>query len=875
MKPISITMSAFGPFSDKVTVDFSKFGTGGIFLITGDTGSGKTTIFDAICFALYNKASGGDERRTNKSFRSDYAKSDSDTYVEFTFSQNNKTYTIKRSPEFMRPNEKGDEYKKVKAKVSLEGSDGLYLDKDTEVGNKINEIVGLDFNQFSQTVMIPQNDFLKIINSKSGDRVTLFNKLFHTGKYGLLQEYLQAENKKCDEEKRQVEGIIQSDFNKIIIDENYENASNLQGLLGNLSQIDEVMMLLNLMNNYSKNKLKIIERELKALSKSNEELIEKISQGNDINNNFDLYEKYLKEKEELEKDLDDINNKKELVNRIKGALLIEKDDAILLKEKQELEELEKEVKELKDKLKDNREELDKLNETKELIYSNYEKVDSVNAEVKTLEDAIKLLEELNNKSSNLENLDKEKAKAHELFIASENIYIDAREKFYKHQYGIIAKDLVEGEPCPICGSKTHPNKAVLVEDINLTKEDIDKLESTKDEKKSAFESLAGDYNSISSRITELKTSLDQINISYSANINELKEKIDNDNKFIDEARNNYNDFNLKNETLNNAVRDLETSLEENNKKLKEVKDLVDKHNEEFSTNLKNNGFNEYDEYKSYLEKRDELSALEAEVNDFNVKYNNNHTLVSEYETMLKGKSRAEVDTYNESKALNEKDISDLDEKKTRLINLISVNGTIYTDLKFNKKSLEEINEKYALVNDLYTCVSGNISGEAKITFETYVLRYYFKQVIAEANRRLNIITNGEFVLRLKNDAASKKVKTGLDLEVYDRNTGKWRDVNTLSGGESFIASLSLALGLSDYVQARSGVVKLDAMFIDEGFGTLDDEALNQAINVLQELSDGKVLVGIISHVSELKNKISNQIVVTKNQRGSNISIEIN
>lgn len=873
MKPISVTMSAFGPFCDEVEVRFDKFNNG-IFLITGDTGSGKTTIFDAICFALYGKASGGDERRNVKSFRSDYAKSDTPTFVKFVFSHKGIEYSIKRNPEYERPSKRGENLTKEKAGVILNGSDGLVLDRDSEISKKINEIIGLDFPQFSQTVMIPQNDFMKIINSKSDDRIKLFNKLFHTDRFKKMQEYLANENKRCDSNKKRLESLILADYNKIQYDNNYINVNDLKEVAKDLTRIDDVIILLSYMNNYSKTKLNKVEGDLKGISKENENLIERISLANEINSNFDNLEKYQNEKEALIGQLYDINKKREKLTKAKKALAIEKDNLILDNKKKEHVKLLDELTNNKNELHLKKTELSVLSISKEQIENDYNNIDNINKELDVLASAIGLLTDYKEQEKERKEMKKTLDKEHELFVASERLYIDMREKFFNHQYGIIAKTLVEGKSCPVCGSIHHPNPAALEGDFDLTRKDIEQLEKKKDEAKTTFESTSVKYSAILDNIGAIKKELDDINIDCDSKISDINKKIYENKDFILKATERYEAFNTKYLEITTSVNSLEKNIEAKESELSIIESESKDLEAELNQKIIDNGFTDYNEYASSIIGYDEVEELEKDVNSFDQQYINCNTLINEYQQKVTDRSRIDITLYNETKAYNDEAIGQLENEKTELINTISINKSLLRSIKENSTELKETNEEYALINDLYNCISGNMSGEAKISFEAYVLRHYFKQVIFEANRRLNIISNGEFTLRLKEEGASLKTKTGLDLEVFDRNTGKWRDVTTLSGGESFIASLSLALGLSDFVQARSGVIRLDAMFIDEGFGTLDDDALNQAIRVLQDLSDGKVLVGIISHVSELKNKISQQIIVEKSQMGSKVKIAI-
>ena len=874
MKPIKITMSAFGPFCDSATIDFSVFNNGGIFLVTGDTGSGKTTIFDAICFALYGKASGGDERRNSKSFRSDYAKSDSETFVEFEFSHKDINYTIRRNPEYERASKRGESLTKERAKVHLTSSDGIDLEKESDVSKKINEIIGLDYSQFSQTVMIPQNDFLKIINSKSDDRIKLFNKLFHTDKYRKIQDYLQAENKFYEEEKKKYETIIKKDFNQIVYDDKFEKAEDLKTYARDLNKVDEVIGLLSLMISYSKGKFKVVNDDYKALNKENNQLIELIALGSDANTNYESFDKYSAELEELDKKQEEINNSKDILNKAKIAQTLEKEDLILSNEIKLNEDTLALIKQLNEKKEESLKEINELDNKKEEITNDYNSIESKNEKIKFIDNAIRILDELELKNKEKEEFEKSFNREYNIYVAAENIYIEARNSYYRQQYGLIAKDLKDGAKCPVCGSTNHPEPAQILEGKVYSLNDVEKLEEKKSSSQSQYEKEKHSLDSAKARINELQTELDSLDLETKDKdeLNKLKEDL---SEFITNATNIFNDFNSEYASLTSSLTEIDNRINEANSKLDELKENIDKYQNEFNEKLKENGFESFDDYQNAKLSAKEISEYETKINEFEKLYFTTKNLKDEYEKKIKGKARVDITSYNESKALNDTELARLEEEKSSLQQVVSVNTTILKDIKECHNELKDILVEYAVCNDLYNCVSGNISGEAKLSFEAYILRYYFKQVIAEANRRLNIITNGEFTLRIKEEAASLRSKTGLDLEVLDRNTGKWRDVSTLSGGESFIASLSLALGLSDFVQARSGVVRLDAMFIDEGFGTLDDDALNQAIRVLQDLSDGKVLVGIISHVNELKNKILRQVIVTKSQRGSSVKVEIN
>ena len=221
----------------------------------------------------------------------------------------------------------------------------------------------------------------------------------------------------------------------------------------------------------------------------------------------------------------------------------------------------------------------------------------------------------------------------------------------------------------------------------------------------------------------------------------------------------------------------------------------------------------------------------------------------------------------------EKEIKEWKGKRDGLQIICNANEECLAFIRGKQKEKEKLMSGWTVIRDLNETFNGKKRGQEKMSLEVYVQQYYFKQVIAAANKRLAVMTEDNFVLRCKEKAQDNRAQSGLDMDVFDRNTAKWRDVSTLSGGESFLASLALALGLSDVVQERSGGIRLDSMFIDEGFGTLDEQSLRQALNLLDRLADGSRLIGIISHVEELKNRIDNKILIEKTAQGSCIQIE--
>ena len=439
--------------------------------------------------------------------------------------------------------------------------------------------------------------------------------------------------------------------------------------------------------------------------------------------------------------------------------------------------------------------------------------------------------------------------------------------FFANEYGIIAKDLIEGNPCPVCGSIHHPNKAQLVNyDINQ-----DKLDKSEHQANTAYQNYLQSDNKVKLLQKDYDNSLQQLNDSnIDANTKAdyfEKKKKENSNK-LDKLYNQYQDCKKEYERLKSSVDKLNGQISQLTIAITKREEEVKKHQLDYYNALKENGFASEKEYFDNLITDKEISGLEKSVSE----YQKNKKSIIDQIDLLNSQLTSDkyqnitdmqqvIDKLQINIDINEKQLS---QKKTDL----TINQNEYDTLVELNKNYADIVKRYDSVSELYDNISGNKSNKVKINFETYVQQFYFQQIIIAANKRLEVLSNGNYRLRCKPEAKNMKSQTGLDLDVYDNNTLRWRDVSTLSGGESFLASLALALGLSDVVSNNSGVVRIDTIFIDEGFGSLSPSALNQAIKMLDSLAQSDTLVGIISHVETLKNRIDNKIVIEKTNEGS-------
>ncbi len=913
MRPQKLIMSAFGPYAGTVTVDFEKLGEKGLYLITGDTGAGKTTIFDAVTYALYGEPSGA--VRDVSMFRSKYADADTPTEVELYFTCRDKEYYIKRNPEYERPKSRGEGMTTEKANVELHLPDKRVITKRNEVNNAIIDIVGVDRNQFSQIAMIAQGDFLKLLLASTDDRKKIFQKIFKTQKFSVLQEKLKAEANGLERERNAIKSSIDQYINGIACDENssfYQEVLNAKNVL---LTTEETVDLLERLIAEDENKEKEVKEESEKLQKKLDKVKERISKAEDV----------AKAKADLEENEKNLNSETDKEKAL-GVKLEE--------EKQKLPEVKKltdEAAKIKALLPDYDEFSDKqekFNENDVFISNSAdfitaaetkikeltEKKTSLGEESKTLEKAgeEKIISEGEKKEkeeekSRLEKLNTaivEAEKSKGVFLSANKTYTEKqhyaekldseyrqkRRIYLEAQAGILAENLQQNMPCPVCGSTSHPQLATKPLDVP-TKEELDALESrlskaNEEENKAREEAgkLKGisdeKENSVKAEISALSgdISADKAKSVIAEKLSDIAERIKElDSKTADAQRKI-----LRKEEIAKLLSQIEAALKSENDRLEKIKDDVK------SATIENKTLSERLEelkakltFKTKAEAEQEITALNKAAEDIQRAYDKALKAANENKERIASLKSAKEEIL---KRIGDGTDIGLDEEKKneRLLEdekaqLDKMSKIIFSRIGANKQSHGNISDKLAeikAVEDKFTCVkalsdtaNGTMQGKEKVALETYIQMTYFDRIINRANTRFMVMSGGQYELKRRKEAGNKQSQSGLELDVVDHYNGTERSVKTLSGGESFKASLSLALGLSDEIQSSAGGIRLDTMFVDEGFGSLDEESLSQAMKALISLAEGNRLVGIISHVNELKVRIDKQIVVTKDKTG--------
>lgn len=864
MKPLKLIVSAFGPFAQETEIDFESIGTEGIFLITGDTGAGKTTIFDAISFALYGEASGGKARRSAKNFRSDFVGLKGDTYVILEFEHQGKHYEVRRSPEYERLSKRGGGVTKSTANAYLLDYDGDYIAKRPEEVNRcIQQLLGLTREQFSQTIMIAQGDFQKIIAAKSDDRKKIFQQLFDTYLYERFQNRLREENSALEQHSERLKDRMLADMRRgrceaceLVID--VQNPANAPAYLTHLISCTQA---------YAK-QLAQKQELAKAAETEHETLALALSKGKDGN-------RLLAELGEKHRMLSQLQAQQDRMEAVQQELSQAKKAAQIIPTQQRLAELKKRRNE-------------KLSERVMLskaIALQEEHVHSAKSRLTQADAAAQSLEELRSRSSRMQQAKplhaelaacsrdyaQRSARLTRLSDASESANAEYRAKlnaFLLGQAGILARSLQQEQPCPVCGSTHHPQPAQMPTGTPTEKE-VQAAQKLADQTTATFQHEAQECTALKSRIMQMEENPVIREFSAGELDEQIKQvqceirSIETEQKAAQDA---FHDANIHHEKLSSNREALErelTLLESDS--LRWEKSLADA--------LKAAQFTGLADYEAAKRSNSQITAMERTLDDYRMQLTATKAGAKELEHRTQGLEIADIAALETARAQSQQRCELLSTEVRELHTTCEINKEVCASLQKSLSEQENLRSDWSVISDLYKTVSGQQGGgKAKLRFEAYVQQYYFRRVVASANRRLKLLTQDTFVLRCREEAKNLTQQSGLDLEVLDRNTGQWRDVSTLSGGESFMASLSLALGLSDVVQDGNGGIQLDAMFIDEGFGTLDEQSLQQAITLLDRLADGKRLIGIISHVGALRQRIEKKIVVSKTSCGSSVEI---
>ena len=941
MKPLRLHLQAFGPYSKEALVDFRDLKNGGLFLIHGQTGAGKTSLLDGLCFSLFGTASGAD--RSAEGLRSDLASGDLPTEARLEFAIGENLYRVVRRPKQRLKKKRGDGFTEKPVEGTLERLtpayvianggplgvlEGAALDAPleawellasgaAETDQQIAELLGMTEDQFRQVVVLPQGQFRKFLASSSTDREDLLETLFRTERYRLLGETLDRRSKTIAEKLTKVRterDALLTSLEATSIENLTENISSADTKLASFetssSEMESVYQAaLNRLNTFRD--VQSIGRDLERLkteTAQNETALGlRESELAKIKNIRESLEAKKPEVERLEGEQNELRNhykravelSNETLSRTRLEEAVSKAAALTKDQETKLQALQRRKPELETQIQD------LLLEAQRAATLRAER-ELLNKEQLELKRAATLAVDLAKTEALLEKetVARTTALGHQRDHAVElkSLKLD----FHLSQAARLAAELRQGEPCAVCGSLVHPSPAKpgarsptleqieakeleaaqIAKRVSEHETQIGRLETKRQETENSLrhafkewngstESLNEAQKALESRLQKLESALRASQLAETQRAQASKElellgsniqRAENDLKRQTDAwtaaKGQVQASTAKVEQLEAMIptewRDVEKIKTEGQR----LKVLVEAHRNELAETL------------LALEKAASVvSNLKGTLSTLKDQLAQKTAAKESILQALASQNLTEADFEKieaDFKALDAERASHRAEHLSLKERIRSWKAALTKLQKFEIEFIELTNQ-HAVVGKLAETAAGRAPNLSRVNFQRFILASRLDEVLEQASRRLFVMSRGQFTLRRARQLEDKRKSAGLDLEVEDSLSGTTRPTASLSGGEGFLASLSLALGLADVVQNHLGGVRLDAVFVDEGFGTLDPEALEQAMRILTDLQAGGRIVGIISHVPELRDQISRRLSIRETQEGSTIS----
>ena len=959
MRPLQITLQAFGSYADLTVIDFTKT-TENLFLISGNTGAGKTTIFDALVFALYGEASSCQNHKEGLILQSQFRPLDGkdlkETFVSLTFEENRQHYTVRRVPRQERAKKRGKGVTLINASVTLTLPDGsIYPLKETDA--KLRELIGLTKEQFMQIAMIAQGEFMELLRAKSDDKKKIFRKLFHTELYDEIVREVDRRRADCNQNIADMKTQFQTVISRLCLPPDREETGDLQewkqeiedGLFLHSEEFVSALQAWNLS----------LEQEVQTLTQNQakaqqdrdlcRDAVQAAARLSDLFSHLEENEKeraLLKQEEEqrLEAGLptleeeerqaklqweQEAENYHRLRERVEKALALfqQKEDAqkkcSLLEQKQKAACL---------TLSNIQEEKNSLQGREEKTSSELQLLERASIDLAEFQKQLQRSRELSLQEQNLQLEKKNLLQAESALKEAQETYRritlsyqqarqtseQLRSLFLDAQAGLLAASLRDGSPCPVCGSKTHPHPFTLSAQTPLPTESelksaekkTEDLRSKQEEASAAAEAAAATKNerqktffsSVQQLFLKANTFCRELEVSFAAAsgpaetvqmpemenaigmlLSASAKTVHERNEQLKERAKRAEELTSLLHLLREEGKQKDLLLEEARSKAAETEKALSAANSERLLLHASSDFESRSAAEAYLQQageKEQAARSRFENAQAGAKRHADALLATKTkkQTLLKeigDKKRPQTEALQQALCAAEEKLTILTERLQKQSHELQENRYALQELSSSSEARRHIFSEYERLDRLYKQMSGNISG-SRMDLETYVQRLYLSKILSSANKRFQEMSGGQYAFRMIRIAnAGEGRNKGLDLMVYSSVTGKEREIRTLSGGESFMAALSLALGMADQIQNTSSAVHLDMMFIDEGFGSLDDLARSKSIRVLKEMADSHRLIGIISHVTELKQEIGNQLLITKDEHGSHVKWRIN
>lgn len=934
MKPIKLIISAIGPYADEpLEIDFSQFSGKGLFLISGDTGAGKTTIFDAICFALYGETSG--HYRDTKNLRSQYAAPGTKSYVDFYFTHQGEEYRIYRQPGYLRAKQRGEGLIEEKEKAVLYCGAETPQEGKTQVDRRIKELLSISFEQFKQIAMIAQGEFWELLNASTQERTEILRTIFMTERYQRLEQKLRERRNAGLNEKKRLENSVVQYFNEAAAGPKSQLAEDLQKLQeqtaasGGAWDLAAMLDLLAALLAEDEAENALVRADLQAANQLLDERKKALIEAQTNNRLLARLAEHQERQRQLAAQGPAMDGQAQLLQRQKAArrevqpvfqrwqeaqAQAAKTAAAIERQSQDLARAEAALQRTAAVLRP-----EQLQQAPVQLAESQQQQKEWERVAGDLNKLLKQdISDYNIAKGDLKKKQQEFKKAQDEYNELDKEYKRQEQILENCRAGILAQTLAEGQPCPVCGSTNHPRpaqlpaEAVTEADLKQSKAALEQARQAKDDLLNEVENAKGGLQTqgeqLKQQVLKALDEAGQPQTEETAKGEVLTAQLqqaaqDIDGKIKDEKRKQrelgqkclayIEAARLKGgqtarpagvkqaielaqqaaAALQGSKAELAGSLKTLRKNLNKQQVEAEKLQGNFAAVLQEKGFADEAQFKSLLATEEEISQTEELLNQYWQDVQTNEKQLAQAMEDAAGKTRQDEAALQQQVQAQAQLVADLQTESNLLQMRLKQNRRLQQNIAAQKEPLVAACQESQLCSQLYNLISGNISEKNKITFEQYIQAAGFDNIIAAANRRLLPMSDGQFELFRVQEAGNKRSKASLDLEVQDNFTGQRRPVGNLSGGESFKASLSLALGLSDTVSGDLGGVQMDVLFVDEGFGTLDRKSIENALDILLSLSGANKLVGIISHREELVENIPQQIRVRKSKNGSSIEID--
>ena len=909
MRPLTLTLSAFGPYAGQITLALEQLGKNGLYLIRGDTGAGKTSIFDAIAFALYGEASG--DQREAAMFRSQYAAPDTPTFVELTFESAGKTYRVRRVPEYTRPAKRGGGVTLQRAEAELTMPDGRVVTRVKEVGQAVREIVGVDREQFAQIAMIAQGDFLKLLVASTEERMRIFRQIFHTGRYQKLQAALKDQLAALSRARDKLrDGLMQA-----VGSARYPADSVLGQRLADAQAgrllLQETAALLDEIVRQDSAAQEAGRRALERLDKQIGQAARTLGQARELAAARTQLRDAQAKRQAIQQEMEKAGAARAALAARKPEREALAQQAAALAEEVRRHEacsrLDQALEAAQKRYTDGcaaqaacAKQLTDLADQQAAARAGQERLadSAIRAEKQRAEHAALLEEQraFNGLSRDLDavaasarqyaRVQKDYLAAAQSAEAAQGRYQQMNRAFLDEQAGILALGLQDGAPCPVCGACSHPRPAQVTlgapreADLEQAKQqaaaaqdEAGRLSAEAGQLRGALEARRA---GLQQRARELlgdvpcEEMAEQIAAAGAA----LRDRLAACKSALDQAQQDMRQL----DQFGHTLRTLEQAVQQAQARQAAAQQAIARAEQDTQHLARQkqelaDGLRYPDQAAARgaaQQTKDTIQDLDRRTEQAEQAYQACKSQADALEGtiaalagQLEHAPEIDMETIQaELEACNARRRA-LEDGQTARAARLDRNQDALRALETHGTALAEAEQKWGWVKSLADTAGGQLVGREKIMLETYVQMTYFDRILARANTRLMVMSRRQYELKRRAQAENNRRQSGLELDVVDHYNGSVRSVKTLSGGESFQAALSLALGLSDEVQSAAGGVQLDVMFVDEGFGSLDEEALEQAVRALSDLSGGNRLIGIISHVEALARRIDRQIVVTK------------